>query len=443
MKKVLKNIKEKMKKGRKAVSGFTLIEMLAAIGVAGILGGIVTPAAINSLAKSRQAKCAENMRQWGIALVQYVNDTGAYPPSATDVTNVGQVRQRWYNTLSPYMGADERARTNAQGATSVSNELGDFDQSLFTRAFICPEVEGEWKIGRNNSYGYNHQYLGSTRAAGNATAGRKKNGLVNYPVIPSDLKDPTRTIAIADSDGSGHLDPYRGPTEMIGTETAGGPLSFATGSYGSDPIPNVLVNRLTTLGNEGYQIDPTFLSARNLDTATTGAGFVPQDDIVGSAGGSSRHLQAGRGMVSNRHDGGANVCFADGHVEFFIREAVYVHPTTGRPSNRLWNGFGRDNDANGDGIVGIGDPIFDNNEWVCDLNGNGIVDLGEVNTAISTIVGEGNRGFLLGSNLLDGIGSINARGGITEQAFLESRDGPTVPKRVPFPVITTILAQSE
>lgn len=455
MKKVLKNIKEKMKKGRKAVSGFTLIEMLAAIGVAGILGGIITPAAINSLAKSRQAKCAENMRQWGTALVQYVADTGAYPPSATRVSNVGgEVRQRWFNILSPYMGADERARTNAQGNTSTLNNLGDLDQSVFTRAFICPEVEGEWKIGRNNSYGYNHQYLGNARDASHATAGRKKNGFVNFPVTPADLKDPTRTIAIADTDGTGHLDQYRAPTDMFDNESAGGAITFSTASYGSDVLTGgILSNRLTTLGNEGYQIDPTFLPSRNLTENTSDAIFDQPNDICGAAGGASRHCQAARGVVSNRHDGGANVCFADGHVEFFIREAVYVHPTTGRPSNRLWNGFGRDNDENGDGVVALGGPIYDSNEWVCDLNGNGIADAGEANTIIGADIGaaaaggfmaENNRGFLLGSNILNsGTEPVNARGGVTEQALLESRDGPTIPKRVPFPLIATVLAQSE
>lgn len=455
MKKVLKNIREKMKKGRKAVSGFTLIEMLAAIGVAGILGGIVTPAAINSLAKSRQAKCAENMRQWGTALVQYVTDTGAYPPSATQVTGVaGEVRQRWFNILSPYMGADERARTNAQGNTSTINNLGDLDQSVFTRAFICPEIEGEWKIGRNNCYGYNHQYLGNARTLAVATAGRKKNGFVNYPVTTADLKDPTRTIAIADTDGTGHLDQYRAPTDMFSAESAGGAITFSAISYGSDPLTGgILSNRLTTLGNEGYQIDPTFLPARNLTGDTSDATFDPPDDICGAAGGASRHLQAARGVVSNRHDGGANVCFADGHVEFFIREAVYVHPTTGMPSNRLWNGFGRDNDEDGNGIVATGGPVYDSNEWVCDLNGNGIADAGEANTAIGADIGalaaggfmaENNRSFLLGSNILNSVTeTINARGGITEQALLESRDGPTIPKRVPFPLIATVLAQSE
>lgn len=462
MKMVLKNIKEKLKRGRKAVSGFTLVEMLAAIGVAGVLGGIVTPAAINSLAKSRQAKCAENLRQFGTALLQYANDTGSYPPSATQVgSGATEVRQRWFNVLSPYMGADERARTNAQGSTGTLNNLGDADQSVFTRAFICPEIEGEWKIGRNNSYGYNHQYLGNARSTNSGdttkTAGKKKNGFVNFPVAPADLKDPSRTIAIADTDGTGHLDPYRAPTDMISGESTGGALSFSASGNGQDSWSGggtILADRLTTLGNEGYQIDPTFLPSRNLDSATNDTTSDQPNDICGAAGGGSRQCQASRGVVSNRHDGGANVCFADGHVEFFIREAVYVHPSTGMPSNRLWNGFGRDNDEDGNGIVATNGPVFDSNEWICDLNGNGIADAGEANTVIGADIGAAgaggfmistsNMGFMVGANVLDSTTEIvNTRGGMAEEALLLDKDGPTIPKRIPFPLVATILAQSE
>lgn len=456
---IIKRAVKWLNKKAKSSAGFTLIEMLAAIGVAGILGGIVTPAAINSLAKSRQAKCAENLRQFGAALVQYVADTGTYPPAATKIgAGATEVRQRWFNILSPYMGADERARTNAQGATGVSNNLGDLDQTVFSRAFICPEVEGQWKIGRNNSYGYNHQYLGNARDTEAAdttnTAGAKRNGMVNFPVKQQDLRDPARTIAIADTDGTGHLLPYKDPTEMAANESSSVDIDFSTtGNTAETLTGGILGNRLTTLGNEGYQIDPTFIPCRNLDQPTNDAIFDAPNDICGVAGGDRRHLQAGRGVVSNRHDGGTNVAFADGHVEFFTREALYIHPTTGMPSNRLWNGFGRDNDEDGNGIVATNAPIFDNNEWITDLNGNGLADAGEANTVIGAAIGaaapggfmaSNNSGFMVGSDVLnDPDKVVNTRGGVTVLALLQDPDGPTLPKVVPFPLITTVLAQSE
>jgi prepilin-type N-terminal cleavage/methylation domain-containing protein len=61
--------------------GFTLVELLVVIAVIALLMGILMP----SLNKARQAayttKCAGNMRNVGVAMESYVNDSGTYPPS--------------------------------------------------------------------------------------------------------------------------------------------------------------------------------------------------------------------------------------------------------------------------------------------------------------------------------------------------------------------------
>ncbi len=300
-------------KTTKSKAGFTLVEMLAAVGVAGVLGGIITPAAINSLAKARQAKCAANLRQFGNALVQHVTDTGVFPASALSLSGAGgEVRVRWFNALSPYMGADERARTNAQGSTGGANNLGDIDQTLFSRAMICPEVEGEWKIGRNNSYGYNFQYLGNARSTksqistGIDGTGAKRNGKVNYPVRLQDLNDPSRTVAIMDTDGTGQIGPYRDPLTMLGSENnPGGDYNFQTAAVEAYTA-GIETSKSSTLGNEGYQVDPTFLPAWNFTGDPTDAVFDAPDDIPGAAAGSDRHYLGARGIASNRHDGGSN-----------------------------------------------------------------------------------------------------------------------------------------
>ncbi len=136
------------------------------------------------------------------------------------------------------------------------------------------------------------------------------------------------------------------------------------------------------------------------------------------------------------------MAFADGHVEYFVRENLYVHPITGKPSNRLWNGFGRDNDDDGDGVVLAGEPIFDNNEWISDIDGNGVMDVlltNETDPVIDLDVNVGNGGFLLGGGELrndaDGV-NHNRTGLATAKLFLEHPQGPTVPKVAPFPVIS-------
>ncbi|MDR3707242.1 MAG: DUF1559 domain-containing protein [Capsulimonadaceae bacterium] len=54
--------------------GFTLIELLVVIVIITILAAILFPVYATAREKSRQTSCASNMKQLGIALVQYVQD---------------------------------------------------------------------------------------------------------------------------------------------------------------------------------------------------------------------------------------------------------------------------------------------------------------------------------------------------------------------------------
>lgn len=490
MSKIEKGLQRKRWAQLKNEKGFTLVELLVVIGILVVLGAITFPVVQNAMAKSREASGLQNMRQMADALLAYVSDVKAYPPSATQVgSGATEVRARWFNVLAPYVGAkDARAQTNAQGGTSVNNRLGDANQEVFNSVMIDPLVRGDWKIGRNNSIGYNHQYLGNARStsicrdpAANAglpasyaacagaftvpAGGLKNNGMVAFPIQANEIRTPDRTIAFAYTDGTGYVEPYRSPETMAADETTEGNVQFVatgvatTGAWGGTSTP--ATNRLTTLGNEGYQIDPTFLRvidinpSNNVGTATNPAlNPAPTDkEIVGAAGGGDRQSQAARGVVTNRYDGGTIVAFADGHVEYLKREVVYLDPRSGRPSNRLWNGLGRDNDENGDGaFIPAAESAVDSNEWIAtgsDATGavatatNAIVDA-RVGTAGVATEEDENSSFLQGAPTMLVGADLILRGGqsITTDTFLLDRNGPTTPKRRPFPITVTVLGQT-
>ncbi|MFG0249950.1 MAG: type II secretion system protein [Phycisphaeraceae bacterium JB051] len=226
---------------RKSWSAFTLIELLVVISIVSLLISILLPALHTARARSRQVKCAANLKQFGVYFAQYAAEYNDRTPCSA---NAGNASPFWYTVLDSVMGT-------ANYVTPSSGNL-----SLWQ----CPEnSKQEYRIGSGGgetrgsymingwSYPENPVYLGrftDTRFSDILWPSKLyalfegsyyrsdiffNDGTDSIPFMTSGVRNVRypHLLALEMLYADGHVGTIKGPLQNVGT--GGVALGHATG----------------------------------------------------------------------------------------------------------------------------------------------------------------------------------------------------------------------
>lgn len=168
---------------------FTLIEILVVIAIVMILSAILLPVFNGARESARIATCSNNLKQIGLAINQYVQDSGGFYPNSPSIGNCG-----WASSIYPYLKSEELLQC-------PSLEYGEFRAE-------CPATEVIEGAGNDGS-AYYENWDGSYNLSGNSDF-RNFTG----PISSIRVKKPSDRILAFDGLGQSSTFEQKPPTDL-------------------------------------------------------------------------------------------------------------------------------------------------------------------------------------------------------------------------------------
>jgi prepilin-type N-terminal cleavage/methylation domain-containing protein/prepilin-type processing-associated H-X9-DG protein len=100
-------------RSRSSSRAFTLVELLVVIAIIGVLVALLLPAVQAAREAARRASCQNNLKNIGLACLNYESARGKYPPGAINAKDTTYNGDSWQMEILPYM---EQGALDSQSA---------------------------------------------------------------------------------------------------------------------------------------------------------------------------------------------------------------------------------------------------------------------------------------------------------------------------------------
>ncbi len=261
---------------RRNNTGFTLIELLVVIAIIAILAAILFPVFAKAREKARQTSCASNMRQLGLAELQYCQDYDELAPGGSNWYGAGT---GWAGQVYPYVRA--------------------------TKMFLCPDEMFSRPVV---SYGYNGNFSSETGGGVYPTAAPP------IGISLAKLTSAAVTVLYYEVNGNGATTWSYDITGSISPPYTSGAADEYPTTCSGNPCYDGNSPSGRGLGNAQYELD-------GIGSGVITGGICQLQYATGYMGNSTNSV-AYFLSATGRHTDGSNFVMADGHVKWLPAHTV-------------------------------------------------------------------------------------------------------------------------
>ncbi len=261
---------------RKNRKGFTLVELLVVIAIIGILIALLLPAVQSAREAARRMQCSNNEKNIGLALLNYHDNHGVFPPG----TFGSGTSWSWSARILPFMEVgdihkqiDFSFNYNEYRPTVPPVVINNRAMKTFVTTYICPSAPEPKLI-----------------ACCGAIPGDEDTAETNYSAVATH-RDGNEAFYARDPNGTGIM--FLNSATKLRDVTDGTSMTFMVAECDLD------------------QNDPY-----NPSSKQNWGKIWASENRVTTAYGINSSLGHVHAPVRSRHPGGAQFVFADGHVEF-------------------------------------------------------------------------------------------------------------------------------